>query len=212
MVYHTTRILLAKPYITRKQPETDREAVNIALTASRESARAICLTAQKYRHVFGGFQKSPITATHCTLSAALVLLAEVEAEAKKSLVSPAIASLKNKLNLCLTVLDELSNSWSPAKCIARNLRKLCLSATSDEMFSTATQLNPADKSDFDATIPLDMNAELSYDSFEMSHGIPELGPMDSLPSHLELSMPVDSLPVDYGFFDILNDATWDQMW
>ncbi|EAA59284.1 hypothetical protein AN4185.2 [Aspergillus nidulans FGSC A4] len=213
MVYHTTRILLAKPYITRKQPETDREAVNIALTESRESARAICLTAQKYRHVFGGFQKSPITATHCTLSAALVLLAEVEAEAKTSLVSPAIASLKNKLNLCLTVLDELSNSWSPAKYIARNLRRLCLSATSDEMFSTATQLNPVDRGDFDATIPLDLNAELSYDSYEMSeHGVPELSPMNSLPSHLELSMPVDSLPVDYGFFDILNDATWDQMW
>ncbi|KAL4761579.1 Zn(II)2Cys6 transcription factor [Aspergillus foveolatus] len=213
MVYHTTRILLAKPYITRKQPETDREAVNIASTASRESARAICLTAQKYRHVFGGFQKSPITATHCTLSAALVLLAEVEVEAKTSLVSPAIASLKNKLNFCLTVLDELSNSWSPAKYIARNLRKLCLSATSDEMFSTATQLNPADKSDFDATIPLDTSAELSYNFFELhEHGVPQLSPINSLPSHLELSMPVDSLPVDYGFFDILNDATWDQMW
>ncbi|KAL4749961.1 hypothetical protein BDW72DRAFT_204295 [Aspergillus terricola var. indicus] len=213
MVYHTTRILLAKPFITRKHPETDREAVNIALTASRESARAVCLTAQKYRHVFGGFQKSPITATHCTLSAALVLLAEVEAEAKTSLVSPAIAPLKNKLKLCLTVLDELSKSWSPAKYIARNLRKLCLSTTSDEIFSTATPPNPTDKSDLDATIPLDMSAELPYNSFELpEHEVPQLGPINSLPSHLELSMPVDSLPVDYGFFDILNDATWDQMW
>ncbi|KAL4814303.1 fungal-specific transcription factor domain-containing protein [Aspergillus spinulosporus] len=213
MVYHTTRILLAKPFITRKHPETDREAVSTALTASRESARAICLTAQKYRHVFGGFQKSPITATHCTLSAALVLLAEAEAEAKTSLVSPAIVSLKNKLNLCLAVLDELSKSWTPAKYIARNLRKLCLAATSDEIFSTATQLNPADKSDLDATIPADMSAELPFNPFELpEYGVPQLSPMNSLPSRLELSMPVDLLPVDYGFFDILNDATWDQMW
>ncbi|KAL4733168.1 fungal-specific transcription factor domain-containing protein [Aspergillus similis] len=198
MVYHTTRILLAKPFITGKHTETDREAVNIALTASRESARAVCLILQKYRHVFGGFQKSPITATHCTLSAALVLLAEVEAEAKTSLVSPAIASLKNKLNLCLTVLDELSQSWSPAKYIARNL---------------PTQPNPAGKSDLDATIPLDMSAEMAYTSFELpDHRVPQLSPMNSLPSHLELSMSVDSLPIDYGFFDILNDATWDQMW
>ncbi|KAL6232640.1 hypothetical protein BDW75DRAFT_247096 [Aspergillus navahoensis] len=213
MVYHTTRIILAKPFLTRKHTETDRESVNLAFAASRESARAVCIAAQKYRHVFGGFQKSPITATHCTLSAALVLLAEAEAEAKTSLVSPSITSLKNKLNLCLTVLDELSKAWSPARYIARNLRKLCLSATSDEIFSTETHPNSGGKSDLDATIPLDMSTELPYNPSELpEHGVPQLSPMNALPSHWELSMPADSMPVDYGFFDILNDATWDRMW
>ncbi|KAL5001524.1 fungal-specific transcription factor domain-containing protein [Aspergillus recurvatus] len=213
MVYHTTRILLAKPFLTRKHTETNRETVNLALTASRESARAVCLAAQKYRHVFGGFQKSPITATHCTLSAALVLLAEAEAESKISLVSPAITSLKNKLNLCLTVLDELSKSWSPARYIAHNLRKLCLLATTDEVFSTEIHLDSAGKSDLDATIPLNMSAEPPYNASELpEHEWPESNPMNALPSHWELSMSVDSLTVDYGFFDILNDATWVRMW
>ncbi|KAL5048060.1 hypothetical protein BDW71DRAFT_196449 [Aspergillus fruticulosus] len=207
-VYHTTRTLLSKPFLTRKHTETNREAAILAQTASCESARAVCLAAQKYRHVFNGFQKSSITSAHCTLSAALILLAEAET----SLVSPAITSLKHKLNLCLTVLDKLSNSWSPARYIAHNLRKLCLLVTSDEIFSTETPLNFAGKSDFDATIPLDMSAELPYNASELpEHGVPQLSPMKARPSHWTLSMSVDSPPVDYGFFDILNDATWNRI-
>ncbi|KAL4911504.1 hypothetical protein BDW74DRAFT_184806 [Aspergillus multicolor] len=217
MIYHTTRILLAKPFITKRRSDTktDCEVVKLAFTASRESARAICLVAQKYRRTFGGYQQSPIPPTHCTLSAALVLLTETEAEAKTSLVSPAMTSLKRQLQLCLTVLDELSSSWSPAKHIAHNLRKLCLSTTSDDIFSMAPQSTAVMKSDLDAGPPLNFNidAELLYNAAQLpEQEVLQVNQMDTVPNPWELSMTSDSLPVDYGFFDILNDATWGRMW
>lgn len=141
MIYHTMRILLAKPFIMKHQrphpsntafispasmhahssAEKDPETLAQAQTVCKESASAICSIAQKYRQVFGGFQRSPISATHCTLSAALVLLEDLDH-----------ASNRNRMMMCLGVLEELSGSWCPARHIANNLKRLCVNV-SDEM-------------------------------------------------------------------------------
>jgi hypothetical protein len=176
------------------------ETAELAHSICRESARAICLVAQKYRHTFGGYHLSPITATHCTLSAALVLLDETE-----NLNAP---SHKNKLALCLTVLDELSKSWHPAGHIGRNLRKLCRTAffaesVSSESSSYSFQSNPS--------APLDLGVELPnvFDELESN---PSVNPGNALANQLEFFVPMETLPVDYGFFDILNQINWDRMW
>lgn len=102
---------------TEKDPETLTQAQSVC----KDSSIAICNIAQKYCQAFGGFQRSPISATHCTLSAALVFLGE-----------PDCASNRRRMIVCLEVLGELSGSWCPAKYIANNLRRLCVNV-SDEM-------------------------------------------------------------------------------
>ncbi|KAL4933722.1 transcription factor domain-containing protein [Aspergillus undulatus] len=211
-------------------PQKDREARNLAsngnnldtgvsaetitdlaLSVSSESARAICLTGQKYRNVFGGFQHSPISATHCTLSAALVLL--------DSDPTTTTASLKNKLNICLTILEELGDSWQPARHIAHNLRNLCLSITSDEKFSVIAMDTKSGDEHTNQSLnpPLDIEIELPYDALDgsssnMDGRTGQIQMTSALPiSHYaELSVPVEALPADYGFFDILNEATWEE--
>ncbi|RAQ50977.1 Zn(II)2Cys6 transcription factor [Aspergillus flavus] len=202
MVYHTARILLAKPFIMRENPpsEPKNETTDLAHSICRESARSICLVAQKYRHTFGGYHLSPITATHCTLSAALVLLDETE-----NLNAP---SHKNKLALCLTVLDELSKSWYPAGHIGHNLRKLCQSVISDDTFSIEKGLYPFETN---PSPPLDLGVELPNVIDEIESN-PSVNPGNALANQLELSVPMESLPVDYGFFDILNQINWERMW
>ncbi|KJK60987.1 fungal transcription factor regulatory middle homology region [Aspergillus parasiticus SU-1] len=202
MVYHTARILLAKPFIMRENSPSKpkNETTDLAHSICRESARSICLVAQKYRHTFGGYHLSPITATHCTLSAALVLLDETE-----NLNAP---SHKNKLTLCLTVLDELSKSWYPAGHIGHNLRKLCQSVISDDTFSIEKRLYPFETS---PSPPLDLGVELPNVIDEIESN-PSVNPGNALANQLELSVPMESLPFDYGFFDILNQINWERMW
>ena len=94
MVYHTARILLAKPFLTNHHTSSESTITVLAHSVCKDSASAICLVAQKYRHSFAhGFQLCPLSATHCTLSAATVLLGE-----------PDCASNRNRLGVCLTVL------------------------------------------------------------------------------------------------------------
>ena len=95
MVYHTTLILLAKPYIRESRdarpsspPEDPQrieagELVQKAWGVSLEAARQICSLGDQYREVFGSFRRTPITATHCTLSAVLTQLSR-DSEGRKS--------------------------------------------------------------------------------------------------------------------------------
>ncbi|KXH42217.1 nitrogen assimilation transcription factor nirA [Colletotrichum simmondsii] len=119
MVYHTSIILLARPYLqSSRKPKTEivalqhlseqTEVGRRASAACCEAAVEICSLSAKYRAAFGSFRLSPLTATHCTLSAALVIL----------FVQPAVKDdvsklSKNDLDGCLQTLRELSISWSP---------------------------------------------------------------------------------------------------
>lgn len=195
MVYHTARILLTKPFLMtpRQNPEytpeqVQNETLKVAQCASTESARAICLVAQKYRQVFGGFQRSPITATHCTLSAALVLLCE-----------SSCPSNRNRLSLCLTVLDELASSWCPAKHIGRNLRRLCTSR-SGEM---ALQLENHSLEGFD------MNDNAFESELEVPHLHEGIDPTIQLNTSTPPLFQWIDLSTDYEFFQML-DHTFEQ--
>ncbi|OAL49308.1 hypothetical protein IQ07DRAFT_76934 [Pyrenochaeta sp. DS3sAY3a] len=113
MLYHTVNILLMKPSLLKTQATDARKR-------SHHAATEICSVATKYRRTFGSFRLSPITATHCTLSAALILLRATNQQWEES--SPTV-NTKN-IGLCLRVLEELSVSWNPAKRIRQNLQKL----------------------------------------------------------------------------------------
>ncbi|OJZ90680.1 hypothetical protein ASPFODRAFT_126325 [Aspergillus luchuensis CBS 106.47] len=116
MVYHTSLILLAKPFLPKSQNSTSAEQDSSwpgALKVSSicmEAAKEICLLGEHYRKVFGSFRQSPITVTHCTLSAVLLILDSGVLEREFGL-----RSRMNLINSCLMTLRELSDSWMPAK-------------------------------------------------------------------------------------------------
>jgi hypothetical protein len=131
MVYHTSIIMLAKPFLTQKQrsstdnpaPESQSKSeshidqiAERAATLCMDAAREICLLGEQYRKTFGSFRQSPVTPTHCTLSAVLFLIlglkhcrgddddGENHSKATTRLV-----------NSCAMTLAELANAWMPAR-------------------------------------------------------------------------------------------------
>lgn len=126
MVYHTSFILLMKPFLPHSRltkivegQKSPKDALAEKASARCcESAREICNIAKKYRYVFGGFRLSPLSATHCTLSAALVLL-----QAKKMGLEK-VSTCDYNIKICLEVLEQLSTSWNPAKRIWESLLRL----------------------------------------------------------------------------------------
>ncbi|KAI2709063.1 transcriptional regulator family: Fungal Specific TF [Penicillium roqueforti] len=147
MVYHTVCILLCVPFLSNNSatqdvgnppdPQTQQNRSHKewgpackqkVMTICSNSARGMCIVAQKYRQTFGSFQLSPMTATHCILSAASIIIDRwcVDPTVKtgtgnQSLRGP---SPQAAVGLCLQVLRELSTSWNIAKRIGRNLEKL----------------------------------------------------------------------------------------
>ncbi|PYI07732.1 hypothetical protein BO78DRAFT_442603, partial [Aspergillus sclerotiicarbonarius CBS 121057] len=121
MVYQTSIILLVKPFLSAalKSPRRDEDpSLTIQLNLCMEAARDTCLLGDKYRDLFGGFRRSPVTATHCTLSAALVLL-QVRGIEKKS-HDPRSQLVES----CILTLGELSESWMPAQNYCRGLQRI----------------------------------------------------------------------------------------
>lgn len=118
MVYHTSIILLAKPFLPKRLnpalAETDPrsriedDAASKAASLCMDAAKNVCLLGEHYRETFGSFRRAPITVTHCTLSAALMLL-----------YGPAEAmgqhSNAELIQSCVVTLKELSDSWMPAQ-------------------------------------------------------------------------------------------------
>lgn len=138
MVHSTAGILLARPYLapaaatTKSATESSsnmdpkfKDDFQKADALLQTSAKQICSTARKYRRVFGSFRRSPITATHCTLSAALVFLRNSKARSAVDTNDvPSSSFSTDDLKICLDVLDELSTSWDTARRIRLNLLKL----------------------------------------------------------------------------------------
>lgn len=144
MVYHTVCILLCVPFWNLTDTQEASRATDQptkvhdndkslhdackakAMTICRNSAKAMCIVAQKYRQRFGSFKLSPITPTHCILSAALVIIGNCRIDPKNGTGSQLLrgTSPQTDLGLCLQVLRELSTSWNIAKRIGRNLGKL----------------------------------------------------------------------------------------
>ncbi|KAK1977324.1 hypothetical protein LZ30DRAFT_265898 [Colletotrichum cereale] len=115
MVYHTCCILLFKPFLIRPKealavPKT--ETVKRSEELCVESAKRICHAGKKYRQVFGSFRKSPISATHCILTATLVLIQYARPDPEFANTGRPCCTLY--IEACLEILSELSTSWKPA--------------------------------------------------------------------------------------------------
>lgn len=126
MVYHTSFILLMKPFLAKDQPEaqsTERsDMAKKAAAICYEASRQMILVARKYQHLYGSFRKSPVTATHCSLSAALTLMHISRLNGEE--VPKANSKHARMIEACLEVLQELSTSWDIARRLRENLVKL----------------------------------------------------------------------------------------
>ncbi|KAH9205941.1 fungal-specific transcription factor domain-containing protein [Leptodontidium sp. 2 PMI_412] len=122
MTYHTAVILLHKPFLSEgrpnyssKKPYDPSTANPTAINASSvccQAAEGICDLAEKYRQIFGSFRRCPLTATHCTLMAALISL-QIPQSSKRPDKAP--------FDMCANVLRELSDSWRPPKRLLESL-------------------------------------------------------------------------------------------
>lgn len=148
MVYHTTIIILAKPFLAQTREGNKNESLSeyhiptghslsrktVAVTL--EAAKNICSLTEVFRERFETFRKSPITATHCCLLAALALVNIADQSE-----DPKTAFYTDKFNSCLRTLQELSTSWAPPRiyyqrlsCFAR-LRAAALGQASGHVTS-----------------------------------------------------------------------------
>jgi hypothetical protein len=124
MVYQTSIVLLAKPFLSRADASGSGKLSNHSDVSRRaeaaclEAAREICLLAGRYREVFGSFRRSPLTVTHCTLTAALVFMFVQGAGDEKT------SSFDSQLECCLQTLRELSISWGPPLRYLRTLNRI----------------------------------------------------------------------------------------
>ncbi|KAI5241794.1 hypothetical protein E4T42_07884 [Aureobasidium subglaciale] len=114
MVFQTAQILLMKPFTSPKYMGLSTQAAaSNAETAERICHRAavdLCVTGKKYQQHIGTFRRSPITATHCVLYAALVLLRQQDESEITATKDGSTA-----ISTCLLILQELSR---PASCLA----------------------------------------------------------------------------------------------
>jgi hypothetical protein len=126
MTFHTAIILLANGTIASKARGTSSDAGEAKLLDKKascicyEAATNMCNVAKTYRRTFGGFYLSAVSATHCLLSAALVLMQVASTEYE----SPCRRAAAANVDLCLQSLKELSVSWKIADKTHRNLALL----------------------------------------------------------------------------------------
>lgn len=244
MVYSTACILLARPYLAPTAATTSsgmipantvdpkfEEDFQKADVLLQTSAKQICSTGRKYRRVFGSFRRSPITATHCTLSAALVFLRSAKARSVLDKTGEPTSSFNtDDIRLCLDVLDELSTSWDTARRIRLNLLKLIKKSRTTD-------------TDAGQGLPLSLEDDQPYGERSLGKDPENLLAAGSTASHYQLlgnrpqggedqqsQSMVDAIPASLGFglehtletmigdqfafgTDIMNDDfEWDEFW
>ncbi|KAJ5273651.1 hypothetical protein N7478_008776 [Penicillium angulare] len=149
MVYQQAVMLLCCPFISHYyQPEKEGDAAQQlaekhdgdspertrlwkALNSCSSAVRAMCIISQKYRKTFGSFKLSPMTATHSTLSTALIVIelccsASADSRYKNHPQDDGTKHIPPHAAVALffQVLRELSTSWNIAKRIGKNLEKV----------------------------------------------------------------------------------------
>ncbi|KAF4459425.1 Transcription factor [Fusarium albosuccineum] len=121
MVHQTSIILLAKPFLPKTRPPPSPAYAQGTLTKKAadlciEAAMEIRSLGEQYRQVFGSFRRSPITATHCSLSAALIA-----ANAHDFRGTEVNKDDRDCVSSCIQTLQELSDSWTPSRRFWRTL-------------------------------------------------------------------------------------------
>lgn len=126
MTFHTAIILLANGVLASKTRTTSPNSDDAILLDKKascicyEAATNMCNVARSYRRIFGSFRQSAVSATHCLLSAALVLIRVTSNGLEDSRRKVAVANIE----LCLQSLQELSVSWRIAGKTHRSLALL----------------------------------------------------------------------------------------
>ncbi|KAF6828093.1 C6 transcription factor [Colletotrichum plurivorum] len=130
MVHYTSVVLLAKPFLRSGKGDTPESAEILQLASSVcfEAAAEICLLGERYREAFGSFRRSPLTATHCTLTAALVIMF-----LRDGSMGTCAQADQNKLDGCLQTLHELSVSWGPPLRYWRTLTSILIQRGSQDV-------------------------------------------------------------------------------
>ncbi|CAI7637055.1 unnamed protein product [Penicillium glandicola] len=210
MVYHTVCILLCVPFLSNNsttQASSNHKEADSAyklkvMNICCGSARGMCIVAQKYRQTFGSFKLSPITATHCMLSAASIII-------EKSCIDPTMEtgtgnqtlrgpSPQAAVGLCLQVLRELSTSWDIAKRIGRNLEKLYCQRLNCDI----DHMPPAPS--FECNAPcttLYQTADVDVSLGPMAPNEPLQGLLDPKDLHVPTTLLVSPLP-NINWFDV----------
>lgn len=127
MVHHTCIILLAKPFTlvnsngtpasdSSRQQDSSSGFTGMAADTCVRAAKKTCFLGKKYREAFGNCRRAPLTTTHCTLSAALILL-----HARRAKNDQLTESDHGSVLSCVTILQELSVSWTPPRRYWRSL-------------------------------------------------------------------------------------------
>lgn len=133
MCYHTSIILLIKPFLPTRRHQGvgntdqnshedssdphDDDRQQYVLQLGQQAAKAICSLGNRYRGIYGGFRRSPLTATHCTLTAALMTLYLASGQ-------EAGRSDRAQLKSCAATLGELADAWEPARRYHRILSRI----------------------------------------------------------------------------------------
>ncbi|KAF2138905.1 uncharacterized protein K452DRAFT_361105 [Aplosporella prunicola CBS 121167] len=220
MTYHTTFILLLKPFLVKKsplkpQPPATSSSASLNGIKAREmcldAAERICLVAKKYRQAFGSFRKSPVSATHCTLWAALVLIQMGSSGAGSGGVGgDAGLSVRNihNIELCLQILEELAVSWDIARRICRNLQELYRKLRAgDDAATEMAELSAPQGATGDRGGLQDLSPHLPDDGIGSVHalvgdgGVGDLGANVSLDDAFWAEIGLD-LPGDYHGFNM----------
>lgn len=220
MVYHTGFILLMKPFLNLSQradgtptsfsineATEDKGMMAKAVEICYEAAAQICLTSRKYRQAFGSFRNSPITATHCTLSAALIFL---------RLPTPEHARISyyHGIETCLKNLEELSTSWVPAGRYLRNLKHIL--RTSNPTKKDGSSLLTQPESTGDVT-PSALISDVAQGIYNVSSVPVRLNLTDQTEFHTELGESNDGFALCQGdlsssfWKNIENDFMFDDL-
>ncbi|KAI5921203.1 fungal-specific transcription factor domain-containing protein [Camillea tinctor] len=251
MVYHTSYIILMRPFFSQKQKEnaalraSDRPkfgqlsgvSVEWAKSISYKAACELSFVAREYRKAFGSFRQSPITATHCTLSAVLVLLTAENCRWDGTNQ----ATTNQSINICLQVLEELSLSWAPAGYIKKNVVML-RQRLGDPVDSSLAPLSGGDQHDDSSGnysgggVPISTGPTPNDDASTRAHMQPDSpgsfqqtgywqnpefqsifdglqsGNASFLFNSTNLALGTDALPSDYDNFELLNRMNFDNVW
>ncbi|KAL2810250.1 fungal-specific transcription factor domain-containing protein [Aspergillus granulosus] len=208
MVYYTSVILLVKPFL----PNISDSALESSTPTSQndglaEQAAALCLEAtrkiyilgEQYREAFGSFRQSPITATHCTLSAALVSLRLRHGNGYKA--------DRRHIDSYLKTLHELSDAWMPAKRYWRSLACMVGGGQNQERTNTNIKTPLSLGLDARTVAPEAVNINMSQ---EDAHIFPQ--PLETssskIPDGFSNVMVDENLEFDRPFF-IQDDLMFD---
>ncbi|RAH87507.1 hypothetical protein BO86DRAFT_351332 [Aspergillus japonicus CBS 114.51] len=254
MVYNTSIIILAKPFLSKSSspfrtaaaasenrtmpgiPVATAAAADITRKASSlcvEASRDICLLSEHYRKIFGGFRQSPITAMHCTLSAALFLILDDHHHYhEEPRIEPDIRS--KWIRSCLSTLRELGVSWTTATKYWHGLR--CLLKDRDHQGMLPTRglghieaiPSPRDSLtaiDCDDTVgepefhtPINITAEAAANGSSQwdqcaGQQQPTCLDMDAtVHTNLTFEELLSDLPHDFGFLAAMGSSTPPDLW